>query len=249
MTKIDIDKILHLLKKLYESDRDRKLFYEILVYSKFIFKDHWNQKYFKNLFDLDICLDHEIFLKHFNNKKAISDLIKSDLQHISVIRIDKINLLPDYDKIEISNSEIRPIYTEWEDINRGQQKLIEQLERSTDSIDFQNIGNSSRILLGKLAKEVFNPEIHKPTDSNIDIGPGKFKNQLHSYINAELTGKNNKELKQFAESAIEMIEKSIDLANSLTHKLEAERTYAEVCVVSTLSAISIIKLVEKNKKK
>ena len=246
MTQTELKKIVYLLKKLYNSDRNRKWMSEILTYSRFIFKPHWKQRSIENLFDLNIYLDHEIFLKHISQNKTICSLIKDDLHLISEILINKIIISPDYEKMAISGSEIHPIYTEWEEINIGQQKLIEQLERSSDSIDFQNIGNSSRNILEKLANEVFKPGVHQSRDINIDTSPGKYKNQLHSYIKFKLSGTENKELRQFMESAITMIEKCVNLANSLTHKIDAERTLGEVCVVSTISAISIIKLLEKS---
>jgi hypothetical protein len=72
---------------------------------------------------------------------------------------------------------------------------------------------------------------------------------LHSYISYELSGDKNRELRQFAKSAISTVEDAIDLSNALTHKLDAEKEIAEVCIIGIIGAISIIKLVENNKEK
>ena len=96
----------------------------------------------------------------------------------------------------------------------------------------------------KVSNLIYDHSKHKPSDPKIDVGPDKYKNRLHSYVKAELSGESNRELRLFAESAIDTIKKSIDLANTLTHKTESERIFAEVCVIGTISTISIIKLIE-----
>jgi hypothetical protein len=100
-------------------------------------------------------------------------------------------------------------------------------------------------MLEKLANLVFVYERHKPSDPNIDVGQDKYKNRLHSYIRVELCGNENDALRQYAESAISSVEKAVDLANALTHKTEANRTFAEACIIGTISAISLIKLTRK----
>jgi len=59
-----------------------------------------------------------------------------------------------------------------------------------------------------------------------------------------LHGIGNKELLDYCESVITTTEKSIDLANKLTHYLNASSMMAEFCVISTVTAISIIKLID-----
>jgi len=248
-TQSELIKILHLLKKYYEEDRERKIFSEVINYSDFVFRDHWNMHVFETLFNLDIYLDHEVFLKHIESKGSIRDLIKFDLQNISRLRIDEINMYPDYEKLEVIDNKIRPVYTIWDQINIGQHKLISQLEKGNSDLDLRNIGNSARIVLQKLANLVFDPTVHSPNDPLIDVSESKFKNRLHSYIKIELEGSENKELRKFAESAIQTVEDSIDLANSLTHKLDPRRTIAEVCVIGTISTISIIKLIKSKEQK
>lgn len=140
---------------------------------------------------------------------------------------------------------IVPINTPWQDINSGQNHLLSLLRTAKETIDFQNIGNSARTLLQKLSNILFKPEIHIPEESGIDVSEGKFKNRLHTYIKAELGGKNNKEMRDYAVSLVTTAEKSIDLANKLTHDLNANSLMAESCVISALSVIGLIKSIQK----
>jgi hypothetical protein len=43
------------------------------------------------------------------------------------------------------------------------------------------------------------------------------------------------------------VESSIDFMNATTHKLNAEKHLAEVCVISTINAIGIINVIRKIK--
>lgn len=237
------EKITFLLRQIY-NERQSKWLGEFLNYSKFEYEKHWNHSVHNYAFNLYVLVDPEVYIKNFSSMNDITSIIKGDIHKISILLIDKIKIIPDYASMQISNTEIVPVYTVWEEINRGQAKLVELLKRSSDSFDFQNIGNTSRTILQKLANQVFDPKKHIPSDSKIDVTSGKYKNQLHTYIKTELSGDTDTELRKFAVSAIENVEDAIDLANATTHKLQAERVFAEACIISVISAISIVKLVE-----
>jgi hypothetical protein len=245
--KPDFDKIIYMLRELYKKS-DNSLFIDILTFSRYAFEEqeiNILENPILHRYNLTFHVESEVYIKYFDTLEPIIKSIKKYVDLISYIKIDKIKIFPDYDKIEIVNSEISPVYTDLDEINCGQSKLIDLLKKSSDSFDFQNIGNTSRTLLQKVANIVFDPIKHTPRDKKIDVSPGKFKNQLHSYIKVELAGDENRELRQFAETAINTVENAIDLANTLTHKLESEKIFAEVCVIGTISAISIVKLIEK----
>ena len=95
----------------------------------------------------------------------------------------------------------------------------------------------------KLSKNIFDSKKHIPKDPTKDIGGEKFKNQLHTYIDSVLSGSKNAIFKKLAKSSIEFVENSIDIMNETTHKLNAEKHLAEVCVIGTVSAISIVNLI------
>ena len=158
--------------------------------------------------------------------------------------VQEVNIVPDYDKLETLNSEIRPVYTPWQEINKAQTELIAQLQKTSSSFEIKNIGNTSRVILKILAQHVFKKEKHTPSDKSIDISGDRYKNQLHSYISTELAGKNKSELRGFADAAINLVDKAIISANALTHRSKSEKQIAEVCVTGIITVISIITFIE-----
>lgn len=67
-------------------------------------------------------------------------------------------------------------------INELQKKLIENIKMSNQSIDYQNIGNTSRTIMDKLARNVFDPLIHKSDNPEISLQNGNLKiNFTHTY--------------------------------------------------------------------
>jgi hypothetical protein len=154
------------------------------------------------------------------------------------ILYQKMNV-PD-DNLTIANSTVK---TNWEEVNKGQKKLVEMLSNSQDTFDFQNIGNTSRKIIELLASAVFDPSVHISDDPSVKVSEGKFKNQLHTYIKFQLKGSSNDALRNYAFASVAAVETAIDLANSLTHKTSADRKIAEACIISVVATISIIKLI------
>jgi len=242
----ELKKVIYLLREYYETNRKEYLS-EIFRNSKFFLEKHWNTTLPSDLkvYNLSIRLQHKIFIKNADSISLTQKIITNDINRFSDFTIDKVTILPDYEGFEIVDSEIRTILTDWDEINQGQKKLFELLSSSSDSLDMQNIGNTARTIMLKLSNIVYDPARHKPNDPSISVTEDKFKNRLTSYIKKELKGDSNNELKKFAEAAIESVEKSINLANTVTHKIGVERIFAEVCVIGTIGAISIIKLIYK----
>lgn len=244
MTNPDVEnKIKYILIQISKQRTDEDYIIELLNHSRFKFEHHWNNQTFPNAYNLEIFIIPDIFTKHYSVISDIVRVIKSRNNNSTKLIIDRLNILPDYNKLQLINSQVIPVQTEWQEINSLQQELIESLQRSTTTTNFQNIGNSARIIMDKLARTVFDLEKHKPKDNQKLVHNGKFKNQLHSYIDAVLFGDKNKEFRKLAKSAIDFVENSCDLMSTTTHKLDAEKHLAEVCVISTVSAISIINLI------
>jgi hypothetical protein len=170
--------------------------------------------------------------------------LKNDLQGIELVDIERVIIEPDYNRLNIINSIVHPIKTDWEEINLLQETLIKQLSSATNELDARNIGNSCRIILEKISDKVFDPSKHITTEA-MDLSEGKFKNRLRVFLQNELNGESNKLLRQLSISAIDTVSKSVDLANTLTHKKEADCLIAEFCVVGTISAIGLINLANK----
>ena len=235
-------KIKYVLIEIAEKNKETYMV-EIINHSFFDYQESWNYGT-SGAHDIKILITPDIYGKHYNSKSDIEKIIKNRMVASTELNIAKVNLLPDYEKLELISSKVKPIYTKWEEINTGQQKLIETLKRSTDSSDYQNVGNTARTLMDKLARSVFNPDLHKSDDPTIELYNGKFKNQLNTYISSELKGKKRKDLKKLAISSIAFVEDAIDLMNTTTHKLSAEKHFAELCVIGAISAVSIIRTIE-----
>ncbi len=238
-----IKKIKHVLLEISKQKSEPDIV-ELLKHSEFIFEDHWNQHSFPNKYNLSINMTPYIFTKYYDTINKYKEILDERMNNSTPLIIGKIEILPDYNKLELINSEIIPIKTRWEEINENQNRLIENLYKSKDSIDYQNLGNTSRTIMNKLAMKVFKEDVHKPANLDMKVHNGNFKNQLHAYIEAELYGKKNKDFRKLAVSAIEFVENAIDLMNSTTHKLNAKEHFAEMSVISTISAISIVKLID-----
>lgn len=239
MTPDPLIKIKHLLEKI-SAERKEKVLTAVLSHSEFKFK---KKPFGETFFDIEVLVEPEIFTEFFDVQKSIERDLSQRIEAISNLNVEKIRVIPDYSKLEVFDLEVEPVYTEWEEINLIQRKLIQLLEKGRDHLDYQAIGNTSRILMNKLSLEVFDPAKHIPKEKDLDLSSGKFKNRLNTFISSELGGRENKELRGVAKSSIDLVGHSIDLMNSTTHKLNAQRHYAEVCVITCLSSVSIIKMI------
>lgn len=240
-----IEKVKYVVKEICKSNKDFPCV-EIIENSEFYVISRTKQHTWDpGEYYIEFKVVPEIYIKYINDIDRITEMIRHYFE-ISTTRNDviilnlEVNL--DYSKVSILNSEVSFIQTEWEEINEMQKQIIDSMRKAVNSMDFQNIGNTSRTIMDKLARIVFDPQIHKTTEQ-IDLSNGKFKNQFRVYIQSVLSGKKNSELRHYSESAIEFTQKSIDLMNQTTHKLDVQKHFAEVCVISTISVISLIKAV------
>ena len=218
--------------------------HEFLAHSKIVAEKDYTSGV-SNAKGLFILLDPEIFKKYQGRIKQFESAISFKLAQFTNTYISSVNTYPDLERFQILENRIMPINTPWQEVNSGQTHLLSLQRTAMETIDFQNIGNSSRTLMQKVASIVFNPIKHLCTDKNVDLGEGKFKNRLHTYIKCELTAIENKELRDYSFAVIATAEKSVDLANKLTHDLKANRLMSELCVISTITVVSIIKLIAK----
>ncbi len=246
MTEEHLHKIPYLLQKLYSGNHNREWCSDLVKYSEVKFSKAYVVYQDGDIYDVTFNVDPDVFLRFFSSIKDLKELLKSDLQKLGLSGLRKIKISPDYERFQVINSMMKPVYTEWEEINKLQEKLFHQLERTTDVLDAKNIGNSSRSIFELLSDRVFDPNLHKSDKEGVDLSVGKYKNRLETFIRCELKGSENEELRKLAISAIDTLNKTIDLANTLTHKKAADTFIAEFCCVATISAISLIKMI-KNK--
>ncbi len=217
-------------------------FRELLIHSK-LYTTEDDDMFGNPVTELRVIMDPEVFksfvLKSEQHKKTFIEQVNQ----ISPLKINRVKVYPDLDNFQILQNRIVPIITPWQEINLGQNELLNQLRTANHEMDFQNIGNSCRTLLQKITTEIFRQEKH--VADGYDLSEAKFKNRLHTYIKCELGGEKNKEMRDYASTLVTLTEKSCDLSNKLTHDLNASSMMAESCVISTISVISIIRLIQK----
>jgi len=234
-----IEKVKYLVKEILKHNNDVSAV-KIMDNSVFKYSTRMIHQWSDPEYEIYLYTDPDIYVKYRDNITRISDIIQFYINNSSDLHASFVQIKPNYEKINILSSEILITQTPWEEINKLQSELIQNLKRSCTSIDFQNIGNSSRTIMDKLARMVFDETVHKGLNE-IDVRNGKFKNQLNSFISSSIAGNQNKELRQFSKSSIDFTEKAINLMNQTTHKLDVQKHFAEVCVISTISVISLIK--------
>lgn len=239
-----VEKILYILKEISRKKGETDL-YEILEQSELKFSDHWNRRSFENLYNLEIRTSPELYTEHYDKKRMFEEFLSTRINDSTPINVDKLEIKPDYDRIQIINSQIKSIRTPWEEINDHQKKLLEHLTKAKQSLDYQNIGLISRTIMEKLANLLFDPEIHK--DPKLELSKGKFKNQLHAFIEYQLKGTSNEELRKLAKNSIDFSRYAIDVIQKTTHKLDGQGYFAEICAISLVSTINLIKTISEIK--
>lgn len=195
---------------------------------------------------LKIVSDPDIYKKYYSRLDEIGKVIKAKLFDLNRTVISSVRIEPNLKKFRILDNRYVPILTPWEEINKAQNIMLEQFREASESIDYQNIGNTCRTIMQKVSNIVFNPQKHTDTGGK-NVSEGDFKNRLHTYIKTELGGHDNERIRAFSLSIIDSAEKAVNIANGLTHSLNADSFIAESCVVSTISLINIIRIIEKNK--
>ena len=242
MRKEEVKKYKYIVKEIAKKGSSIPLF-RLIESAEFEFTQYSYQKGPLNRYNLNLLVEPDRFTSAFKNIDKIQTYLKKVINKSSDLIIDEVRIKPDLKRLEILELEVQPVLTEWEEINQLQHKLLRDLSKSNESTDYQAIGNTARTLMNKLSNIVFDPEKHQPTKSGVDLSEGKFKNRLATFIQSELEGKDNKPLRKFAESAIELMNDSIDLMNTTTHKLDAERHYAELCVFGAIGVVSVVKTI------
>lgn len=127
---------------------------------------------------------------------------------------------------------------EWKDIKNDITKLEKDCHRAESTIDYQNIGNSCRTLLIKVARLVYNPNIHGNTrEDGKEIGNAEAVAMFANYFSYKLPSEKNKKLRVYAKAAN-------DLANELTHKTTAMKQDMQLAVSATIHLVYIVGMIE-----
>jgi hypothetical protein len=212
------------LLRLLKDDFDKKLLYDLIRHSEIAIgsKGAFVGGSRKELFTLYVSVDPEIFAKQFRLVAHWKSELAALYQQITTINIHKVEMFPDLEKYQIIHNDIVPAVTPWEEINNLQIKLIEDLRKAAETIDLQNIGNTSRTIMQKISSIIFEPAKHIPREG-VKVSEGMFKNRIATYIASELNTSQDKELRDYANAIIESTDKVIDLSNQVTHDLKTKR--------------------------
>jgi len=205
---------------------------------------------------IEACLDPkkrvyiQVFVKikldyYINLSEGLRTILKSSfktsIEANSRFLISILEFEIDYDSVVIPNLSIIPVKTEWKTINDVQNELIQKLQSKNTEIDYPNIGNTARTAMLLIADEVFDPTKHISTHS---VEKSDYKNRLYAYIQEELKGREFKEYRNLAQTAVDFMENSIDILQKITHNTDSKYYLAEMCVTSTIATISIINMIK-----
>lgn len=152
MTNPEVEnKLKHILLEISKNKGDEESLIQVIEHSSFEFEKHWNNQTFPTAFNLEITITADVFTKNYSLIRNYEKIIRHRINESSKLIIDRIKILPDYTKLQVINSKVFSVVTEWEEINQLQHKLITNLQTSVESIDIQSIGLISRTIMDKLA--------------------------------------------------------------------------------------------------
>jgi hypothetical protein len=179
--------------------------------------------------------------------KFISLVIKSYCEHENVrvnlnglrillrsIGIIKITEIEQFDSNAPLTKNVIVEINKWEDIKNAINELENDCRNADSTMDYQNLGNSCRHLIIKVAQLVYDSKIHNNiTEGGDIIGKSDAVEMLSSYFSYSLKGKHNKVLKEYAQA-------SNDLANKLTHDTNASRKEMLIAVSAAMNLVYIV---------
>jgi hypothetical protein len=142
---------------------------------------------------------------------------------------------------ENANNNIIEIFVEldgWEKIKRTVAKIKLDSNIAQNEEDFQSVGLLCREVIITLGQTVYNPNIHGRTDDNgIEISKTDAVRMIGNYINVQLAGASNEELRAYAKNTNK-------LANRLTHERNATKKEMLLAVSSTIALINFVGIIE-----
>ncbi|HET8886952.1 MAG TPA: hypothetical protein VFM70_11435 [Salinimicrobium sp.] len=236
-----LEKYRHLLLMIYKKATVSEIELNALeVVENSLFKTKPINDWLPNSLILEVAVDPFVYAVAKRDIILLEKKFVNDLSNVVDFHLYNVKIKPDLNKINIP-SKFEPVKTPWEEVNDYQNKLIDLLKSGTDNIDYRNIGNTARSLLHQLALMVFDSKIHDK--GKRDVGGENFKNQLSEYIEHELEGSSEKKIRKLGKSSVDFVCSSVDLMNATTHKLEAKKHLAELCVIGALSTVRIIKII------
>ena len=129
----------------------------------------------------------------------------------------------------------------WPEIANAVDRIKKSCSFADCEIDFQNIGNSCRVLLIALAQKVYKPNIHgDKNDEGKVIGKTDAMGMFTNYFNHTLSGSSNEEYRSYAKAVHKM-------ANMLTHRSNATKKDMKLTVLATIALVNFVLILEDEK--
>jgi len=125
--------------------------------------------------------------------------------------------------------------TGWSRVDRALGEMCKRLEEATSEEQFQAVGLICRESMISLAKTVYEPDRHVPTDGTTPSA-SDAKRMLDAYLAVELSGRTHEAARKHAKAAL-------DLANNLQHRRTATFREAALCAEATSSVVNLIAIV------
>jgi hypothetical protein len=149
--------------------------------------------------------------------------------------------------VEIKKTSDRPVFgpqmkgqqlrvsdepTGWQRVDRQLQEIKLGLSTAKSEENFQSVGLLCREALISVAQEIFDPELHKPSDG---ILPSRTdaKRMLEAFFAFELQGGVYAEARSHAKAALV-------LAVALQHNRSADWRTASICAEATFSVVNLV---------
>ena len=195
-------------------------------------------------FEFTFRVPAQTYKKYETHLDFFQGRLKADLHKFHQYDSVLVYLTADWDKLEMVSTEVKPILTPWQEINVMQDALLSQIHTASETIAFQNVGNTARHLLRKLADIVFDELKHTPPNNKFDLKSENYKNRLWAFVLYKIPASSTGDaVREYAESLLQASDKAIALSNSVTHALNADTFLAQSCAVSALTTVHFIKLV------
>jgi hypothetical protein len=209
-----------------------------------IFISRREKRAFAVTFEFTFQVPAQTFKKYVDQHNSFMGILKDGLHKYHQYDSVLVHLTADWEKLEVVSTEIKPVLTPWQEINEMQDAIVSQIHTAGETISFQNVGNTARHLLRKMADMVFEEDKHTPADNKYDLRPDSYKNRLWAFLLYKIpSSATGDAVRAYAKSLLETTDKAIDLSNSVTHALNADAFLSQSCAVSALTTVHFIKLV------
>ncbi|PLW02586.1 hypothetical protein [Corynebacterium ulcerans] len=125
--------------------------------------------------------------------------------------------------------------TGWQYVDQEIRELRTKFSSACTSADYSDVGNRAVRVIEAVNRVTFDPQRHlRIEDNHKDFVEGKTKNRLERYVEDELPGGGNTELRSF-------IRKAISLAHDVKHSQNPSRTEAGIVADTAIMLANLLR--------